>query len=224
MKNKIINKIIISLVTIILLAINLLFIYLVGKKDYPFLIAIGVLIVLFMIYRFLISIMQKILVKCNILKYVPDNFIYYGDEKSMREQCNVEYKMQKDIVFSGWLYNIIFIIIMTFILKYLNNTGIISGVILALIVSIPSLIFVPRLYMWDGYGNRDTYEKNAFSTPQKNKKIRAMTWDFGGYKETTYRDENGNKVGTATTFDWGPVTDTVIKDKDGNKTKIEHWK
>lgn len=219
------NKIVISISTIVLLALNLLVIYLFVDNKKSFFITLGILLVSFMIYKALMFLIQKLLVKLKVLIYKPDNFDYYGDEKSMREQCNIEYKMQKDRVFSGWLYNILFIILMTFIVKTLNNEGIVSSIIVALIVSIPSLIFVPRLYMWDGHGNIDTYySSNTNSQPQRSRKIRAVTWDFGGYKETTYRDENGNKVGTATSFDWGPVTDTVIKDKDGNKTKIEHWK
>lgn len=95
-----------------------------------------------------------------------------------------------------------------FIGKY-NGDGTVSSVFLALFLMVPNIFFfVPA-----GSGSNPT-----------NNKISATTWNFGRYKETTFRDENGKKVGEATSFDWGPVKDTTIKDKDGNQTKIEHWK
>jgi len=94
--------------------------------------------------------------------------------------------------------------------KFVNGGGTVSSIFLTLLFMVPNLpIFVPAI---GGNSNGSS------------KKIRATTWDYGRYRETTYKDEDGNKVGTATSFDWGPVTDTTIKDKDGNKTKIEHWK
>lgn len=94
--------------------------------------------------------------------------------------------------------------------KFLNNEGTVSSIFLAILFMVPNLpIFVPAV---------------GGNSSGSSKKIRATTWNFGGYKETTYRDEDGNKVGEATSFDWGPVTDTTIKDKNGNETKIEHWK
>lgn len=218
------NKIVISISTVVLLALNLLLIYLFVDNKNSFFISLGFLFVFYLLYRFLMFLTQKALVKFKVLQYKPDNFSYYGDEKKIREELNIEYKMQQDRVFSGLLYNIIFIILVTFVVKVLNNEGIISSVIIALLLSIPSFICTPRMNKLSGFENfKDisSFEKNQ--TP-KSRKISAFTWDFGGYKETTYRDENGNKVGEVTSIDWGPVTDTTIKDKDGNKTKIEHWK
>lgn len=217
------NKIIISLLTIVLLALNFLLLYLFNKQT-SFFINLGILAVSFIFYRFLMFLIQKVLVNLKVLIYKPDNFNYYGNEKEMRESLNIEYKMQQDRVFSGWLYNIIFIILMTIICKTLNNEGIISSILVALLVSIPSLVLVPRMNKLSGFENFKDISSYSQSETPKSRKIRATTWDFGGYKETTYRDEYGNKVGEATSFDWGPVTDTTIKDKDGNKTKIEHWK
>lgn len=218
------NKVIISVVTIVLLGLNFLLMYLFNKQT-SFLINLGILAVAFIFYRLFLFLIQKLLVSLKVLIYKPDNFSYYGDQKKIREEVNVEYKMQQDRVFSGWLYNIIFIILMTVICKTLNNEGIISSILVALLVSIPSLVLTPKtankLTGYEDFGNTSSYGKTE--TP-KSRKIKATTWDFGGFKETTYRDENGNKVGSATSFDWGPVTDTTIKDKDGNETKVEHWK
>lgn len=218
------NKIIISISTIVLLALNLLLMYLFVDNKNSFFISLGFLLVFYLLYRLLMFLTQKILVKLNILEYKPDDFSYYGNEKKIREELNIEYKKQQDRVFSGWLYNIIFIILVTIVVKTLNNEGIISSIIVALLLSIPSFICTPRVNKLSGFENfKDT---SSFESPQtsSSKRIKATTWDFGGFKETTYRDEYGNKVGEATSFDWGPVTDTTIKDKDGNKTKIEHWK
>ena len=101
------------------------------------------------------------------------------------------------------------ILITWFIIGKYNGDGNVSSVFLALFLMIPNLFFfVPA-----GSGSNAT-----------NRKIKATTWNFGKYKETTFTDENGKKVGEVSSFDWGPVTDTTIKDKEGNKTKIEHWK
>lgn len=217
------NKIIISVITIVLLSLNFLLLYLFNKQS-SFFINLGILAVSFIFYRLLMFLIQKLLVSFKILIYKPDNFSYYGNEKEMREELNIEYKMQQDRVFSGWLYNIIFIILMTIICKILNNEGIISSILVALLISIPSLVLAPRMNKLSGFENFKDISSNTNSQPQRSRKISAVTWDFGGYKETTYRDEDGNKVGEATSIDWGPVTDTTIKDKDGNKTTIEHWK
>lgn len=101
------------------------------------------------------------------------------------------------------------ILITWFIIGKCNGDGNVSSVFLSIFLMIPNLFFfVPA-----GSGSNTT-----------NKKVRATTWNFGRYKETSYRDENGKKVGEVSSFNWGPVTDTTIKDKDGNETKIEHWK
>lgn len=101
------------------------------------------------------------------------------------------------------------ILITWFIIGKYNGDGNVSSVFLALFLMIPNIFFfVPA-----GSGSNAT-----------NKKIKATTWNFGKYKETTFTDETGKKVGEVSSFDWGPVTDTTIKDKNGNKTKIEHWK
>lgn len=101
------------------------------------------------------------------------------------------------------------ILITWFIIGKYNGDGNVSSVFLALFLMIPNIFFfVPA-----GSGSNAT-----------NKKIKATTWNFGKYKETTFTDETGKKVGEVSSFDWGPVTDTTIKDKNGNRTKIEHWK
>lgn len=101
------------------------------------------------------------------------------------------------------------ILITWFIIGKYNGDGNVSSVFLSIFLMIPNIFFfVPA-----GSGSNTT-----------NKKVRATTWNFGRYKETSYRDENGKKVGEVSSFNWGPVTDTTIKDKDGNETKIEHWK
>lgn len=218
------NKIIMSLLTIVFLALNLILIYLLVDNQNSFFISLGYLLVFFLLYRLLLFISQKLLVKFGILCYKPDNFSYYGQQKEMREKLNIEYKMQQDRVFSGTVYSIAFLILVSLVVKFLNNEGIISSILVGCLLSIPAFIFAPRTNKLTGYedfGKTSSYGK---SQAPKSRKIRATTWDFGGYKETTYRDENGNKVGEATSFDWGPVVDTTIKDKDGNKTKIEHWK
>ena len=101
------------------------------------------------------------------------------------------------------------ILITWFIIGKYNGDGNVSSVFLALFLMIPNIFFfVPA-----GSGSNAT-----------NKKIKATTWNFGKYKETTFTDETGKKVGEVSSFDWGPVTDTTIKDKNGNRTKVEHWK
>lgn len=101
------------------------------------------------------------------------------------------------------------ILITWFIIGKYNGDGNVSSVFLALFLMIPNIFFfVPA-----GSGSNAT-----------NKKIKATTWNFGKYKETTFTDETGKKVGEVSSFDWGPVTDTTIKDKNVNRTKIEHWK
>lgn len=223
------NKIIMGLLGIIFLAINILFLFLFAINKNSVIILLGCLLAGFFIYRTLLFLIQKILVKFKIMKYIPDSFEHYEENgKQMRKEANVKYKMKKDRAFSVLIYNIIFTIVMFVYIKF-NNKGIITCLIVTFILVLPSLILRPRpYYLWDGYGTTGNIDSllERINAPlsSKRRKIRATTWDFGGYKETTYRDEDGKKVGRATSFDWGPVTDTTIKDKNGNETKIEHWK
>lgn len=223
------NKIIMGLLGIIFLAINILFLFLFAINKNSVFISLGCLLASFLVYRILLFLIQKLLVKFKIMKYIPDSFEHYAENgKQMRKEANAKYKMKKDRAFSVLIYNIIFAIAVFLYIKFNNNEGIITCLTLTLILVLPSLILRPRpYYLWDGYGmvgNTDSILERINPLSSKRRKIRATTWDFGGYKETTYRDEDGNKVGTATSFDWGPVTDTTIKDKDGNETKVEHWK
>lgn len=217
------NRISMSLIGIIFPIINLIGIYSFTKNETSIFILLGYLLVTYLLYRILLNIIQKILVKSKILKYKPDNFSYYGNEAKMRENSNIIYKMREDRHFSAIFYNITLAIVVFIIVKLNNNESIFSSLFVAVILTLPSLILNPHIGGDDGYGTGNIAPSSKSIFP-KTKKIRATTWDFGGYRETTYKDEDGNKVGTATSFDWGPVTDTTIKDKDGNKTKIEHWK
>lgn len=219
------NRISMSLIGIIFPIINLIGIYSFNKNETStsIFILLGYLLVTYLLYRILLNIIQKILVKCKILKYKPDNFSYYGNDAKRRENINIIYKMREDRHFSAIFYNITLAIVVFIIVKFNNNESIFSSLFVAVILTLPSLILNPHIGGDTGYGTGDITTSSESIAP-KRKKIRATTWDFGGYRETTYKDEDGNKVGTATSFDWGPVTDTTIKDKDGNKTKIEHWK
>ena len=218
------NKIIIGLLSSLLLALNLLFLYLfMNNKDSIFL-TLGYLLAVFLIYRILLFFIQKLFVKFKILKYVPDQFHYYDKiEQNLREKANIRYKMQKDRVIAAILYNLILFILVFLVVKFNNDEGIISCLFVALLLCLPSFIFMPRLNEWDGYG-KIGYNPSLEQKSLKPKKIHATTWNYGRYSKTTYRDQDGNKVGEASSFDWGPVQDTTIKDKDGNETKFEHWK
>lgn len=114
--------------------------------------------------------------------------------------------------FSNILYVVTLLIFIILVIHFVNNDGWISSILAGILLAIPALIVNIASNGSDG------------STATKTRKISATTWDFGRYKETTYRDDKGNKVGTATSFDWGPVQDTTYKDKDGNETKVERWK
>ena len=71
------------------------------------------------------------------------------------------------------------ILITWFIIGKYNGDGNVSSVFLALFLMIPNIFFfVPA-----GSGSNAT-----------NKKIKATTWNFGKYKETTFTDETGKKV------------------------------
>ena len=218
------NKIIMGLLSILLLAFNILLLYLfMDNKDSIF-ITLGYLLLIFILFRILLFLCQKLLIKLKVLKYQADNFSYYDeDEQNIRKSANIKYKINKDRVFSAILYNIVFFVLVFLVVKFNNDEGIISCIFVAVLLSLPSLILITRLNEWDGYGKIEYDPSLASSTP-KSRKIRATTWNYGRYSETTYRDENGNKVGEETSFDWGPVRNTTIKDKDGNETKVEHWK
>ena len=218
------NKIIMGLLSILLLAFNILLLYLfMDNKDSIF-ITLGYLLLIFILFRILLFLCQKLLIKLKVLKYQADNFSYYDeDEQNIRKSANIKYKIKKDRVFSAILYNIVFFVLVFLVVKFNNDEGIISCIFVAVLLSLPSLILITRLNEWDGYGKIEYDPSLASSTP-KSRKIRATTWNYGRYSETTYRDENGNKVGEETSFDWGPVRNTTIKDKDGNETKVEHWK
>ena len=223
MLSKMKNRIIMGLLTILLLALNILIIYLFVDNKNSLFISLGYLLIIFILFRILLFIIQKILVKLKILKYNPDDFNYYDkDEQKIRRQANIKYKMQKDRFISTILYNIIFFVLVYLVVKFNNDESFISCLFVAFLLTLPSLIIMPRLNEWDGHG-KIGYIPSEQNKP-KNRKIHATTWNFGKYSETTYRDDDGNKVAESTSFDWGPVKDTTIKDKDGNKTKIEHWK
>ena len=220
------NKIIIGLLSILLLAFNILLLYLFMDNKGSIFITLGYLLLVFILFRILLFLCQKLLVKLKVLKYEADDFHYYDKiEQNIRMNANIKYKMQKDRLFSDILYNIVLFILVFLVVKLNNDEGIVSCIFVGILLSLPSLIFITRLNEWDGHGKLgDERDSSSYQAPQRKRKIRATTWDFGGYKETTYRDEDGNKIGRATTFDWGPVRDTTFKDKDGNETKVEHWK
>ena len=218
------NKIIMGLLSILLLALNILLLYLFMDNKNSIFITLGYLLLVFILFRILLFLCQKLLIKLKVLKYQADDFSYYDkDEQNIRKSANIKYKIKKDRVFSAILYNIIFFILVFLAVKFNNDEGIISCIFVAVLLSLPSLILITHLNEWDGYGKIGYDPSYAVSTP-KSKKIRATTWNYGRYSETTYRDEDGKKVGEATSFDWGPVKNTTIKDKDGNETKVEHWK
>lgn len=114
--------------------------------------------------------------------------------------------------FSNILYTVTLLVVLILLIHFVNDDGWFSSILAGILLTVPALIINIASNGSDG------------DTSTKTRKISATTWNYGRYKETTYRDDLGNKVGTATSFDWGPVTDTTIKDKNGNKTKIEHWK
>ena len=216
------NKIILGVITVLLMLINFIIIkFFVDNKKSIF-ITWGILTVFFLIYRLLIFIIQKILIKINVLKYIPDYFA--NDEfKKIREKLNVEHQQAEDRIFLAQVYNISFIILMAIFIKFLNNEGIITSIISAIIIAIPTILFSPivtnKLTGYERFGDPSSYNFKPTST-----KIKATTWNFGFYSETTYRDEFGKTIGKATSFDWGPVKDTTLEDEHGNKTEMEHWK
>ena len=216
------NKIILGVITVLLMLINLIIIkFFVDNKKSIF-ITWGILTVFFLIYRLLIFIIQKILIKINVLKYIPDYFA--NDEfKKLREKLNVEHQQAEDRIFLAQVYNISFIILMAIFIKFLNNEGIITSIISAIIIAIPTILFSPivtnKLTGYERFGDPSSYNFKPTST-----KIKATTWNFGFYSETTYRDEFGKTIGKVTSFDWGPVKDTTLEDEHGNKTEMEHWK
>ena len=216
------NKIILGVITVLLMLINLIIIkFFVDNKKSIF-ITWGILTVFFLIYRLLIFIIQKILIKINVLKYIPDYFA--NDEfKKLREKLNVEHQQAEDRIFLALVYNISFIILMTIFIKFLNNEGIITSIISAIIIAIPTILFSPivtnKLTGYERFGDPSSYNFKPTST-----KIKATTWNFGFYSETTYSDEFGKTIGKVTSFDWGPVKDTTLEDEHGNKTEMEHWK
>lgn len=216
------NKIILGVITVLLMLINLIIIkFFVDNKKSIF-ITWGILTVFFLIYRLLIFIIQKILIKINVLKYIPDYFA--NDEfKKIREKLNVEHQQAEDRIFLALVYNISFIILMAIFIKFLNNEGIITSIISAIIIAIPTILFSPivtnKLTGYERFGDPSSYNFKPTST-----KIKATTWNFGFYSETTYRDEFGKTIGKVTSFDWGPVKDTTLEDEHGNKTEMEHWK
>lgn len=199
------NKIIMGLLSILLLALNILLLYLFMDNKNSIFITLGYLLLVFILFRILLFLCQKLLIKLKVLKYQADDFSYYDkDEQNIRKTANIKYKVKKDRVFSDILYNIIFFILVFLVVKFNNDEGIISCLFVALLLSLPSLVLITHLNEWDGYGKIGYNPSFAPSTP-KNRKIRATTWNYGRYSETTYRDENGNKVGEETSFDWGPV-------------------
>lgn len=221
-KKNIKNKMILSVITVLLMLINLIIIkFFVDNKKSIF-ITWGILTVFFLIYRLLIFVIQKILIKINVLKYIPDYFA--NDEfKNIREKLNVEHQQAEDRIFLAQVYNVSFIILMAIFIKFLNNEGIITSIISAFIIAIPTILFSPvvtnKLTGYEKFGDPSSYNFKPTST-----KIKATTWNFGFYSETTYRDEFGKAIGKATSIDWGPVKDTTLEDEHGNKTEMEHWK
>lgn len=216
------NKIILSVITVLLMLINLIIIkFFVDNKKSIF-ITWGILTVFFLIYRLLIFIIQKILIKINVLKYIPD---YFANDKfkKIREKLNVEHQQAEDRIFFAQVYNISFIILMAILIKFLNNEGIITSIISAIIIAIPTILFSPvvtkKLTGYERFGDPSSYNFKPTST-----KIKATTWNFGFYSETTYRDEFGKTIGRATSIDWGPVKDTTLENEHGNKTDMEHLK
>ena len=126
------NRIIMGLLTILLLALNILIIYLFVDNKNSLFISLGYLLIIFILFRILLFIIQKILVKLKILKYNPDDFNYYDkDEQKIRRQANIKYKMQKDRFISTILYNIIFFVLVYLVVKFNNDESFISCLFVA---------------------------------------------------------------------------------------------
>lgn len=154
----------------------------------------------YMLYLFIYSLLVRFAIylfqKILIKKSAKD---YYGDDVDIR-------------FFSNILYAVTLLLFLVLVIHFANDDGWVSSILAGILLAIPALIVNVASNGTDG------------NSSTKTRKISATTWNFGRYKETTYRDDKGNKVGTATSFDWGPVKDTTYKDKDGNETKVEHWK
>lgn len=132
-----------------------------------------------------------------LVLFFLNNFLHRKDDDG--DKCWLIMRILAPIsIFATW-----------FLIAKYNGDGNITSIIFAMLFMLPNvLFFVPA----------------GSDSGSSNKKIRATTWNFGKYSETTYRDEKGNKIAESTSFDWGPVRDTKIKDRDGNETNIEHWK
>lgn len=97
----------------------------------------------------------------------------------------------------GWLFSFIIACFEFADIPFTTSMRTVS--LIGIVLSAISTIFSSgQLFSLDS-SNYENYIVED-STPKVNKKIRATTYDYGLFKETTYKDE------------------------DGNKTTVEHWK
>lgn len=165
-------------------------------------------------------ILQFILIKTKVFKYVPDDGItmYPYDDKidqKYREKYNIEYKQEMDRYLAGkcFMYSINIAI---FILVLIGDGGIFAAIFASFLLTFPFLFISykgePIEMRVDG--NIDIYKNNNESN---NQQVSKKSKPF--FKTVHYTDQFGNYKGSSTTYDWGGgFKTTEFKNGSGQKT------
>ncbi len=165
-------------------------------------------------------ILQFILIKTNVFKYVPDDGItkYPYDSKvdqKYREQYNIEYKQEMDRYLAGkcFMYSINIAI---FILVLIGDGGIFAAIFASFFLTLPFLFISYNGEPIEMHvdGNIDIYRSNNDNNNhQSTKKSKPF------FKTVHYTDQFGNYKGSSTTYDWGGgFKTTEFKNGSGQKT------
>lgn len=165
-------------------------------------------------------ILQFILIKTQVFKYVPDDGVIkypYADkvDQKYREKYNVEYKQEMDRYLAGKCY-MYSIMIAFFVMSLMEKEGIITSIFVSFILTLPFLFISYKGEPIEHAvgGNVNIYKNNNDNNNQhETKKSKPF------FKTVHYTDQFGNYKGSSTTYDWGGgIKTTEFKNGSGQKT------
>ena len=168
------------------------------------------------------KILQFILIKTKVFKYIPDDGItkypYDKITQKYKEKYNIEYKQKMDRYLAGKCFSYS-IMIAIFIMSLIEKEGIITSIIVSFILTLPFLFisFKGEPIEPSVGGNIEDFYKNKNNNNDNNQHTTKKSKPF--FKTVHYTDKFGNYKGSSTTYDWGGgFKTTEFKNGCGQKT------
>lgn len=167
----------------------------------------------YIIFRCLLRLIQKIMIKRKIMKYKSDNFSYYNEkwERESKEQFNIEYKQGMDRFWGRLCYMVCYLI--AFIIAEIAVGESIGGAILIVFIFNIPLVIASKPPIDMTYYNPNS----SASIQPDHKEEKTNEFKFG---KAYFKDKFGNITGSADTVTYngkyGSYEKTEYKDNFGN--------